>query len=145
MSPTQGTPARHFGVGFLFAGSEQGGESGLTNPWVVYEMGPSGMFLRWGARAIGDEADRAETFLESAYRPDLSMEACKRLAMRVCEHVLMGSDGQTGAIEMATLGRDEKGQPVFDRLSEKEIDEIRAMVLSEGSIVKSSSSEEEEG
>lgn len=143
---TQGTPARHFGVGFLFAGPRSGREaapitpsSSTTNdhrtsipPWVIYEMGPSGMFLRWDARAIGAGSDRAESFLESYYQPGLSLEACKRLAVQVCEqHVLTTG----GTIEMATLTRDAKGQAVFERLNEKEIEEIRQMVASEGGLV----------
>lgn len=70
----EGLPTRHFGVGFLFAGPEHAceapsllrmgtrteeekaataGGGGYPN-WVVYEMGPSGHFVRWSARAIGE-------------------------------------------------------------------------------------------
>jgi len=161
----EGLPARHFGVGFLLAGPELGyaspgctlspsSRSSRTAPvtappaWVLYEMGPSGLFLRWEARAIGEGSERAEALLERLYRPGLSLEEAKRLAVQVCDSVLYDQDqeeggggrsaeeeedekGQHPRLEVAVLARDAKGDPVLTRLEPAEVERLRAQVAEE--------------
>lgn len=158
----EGLPARHFGVGFLFAGPEveceapalleplvEGGregeemrKDGVYPPWVVYEMGPSGLFVRWSARAIGEGGEQAEALLEARYRPDMSLEACKRLAVQVCDTVLAASSPSAPLpssftarqeetienLEMACLTRDGNGRPFLKRLSDEELRQLRGRV-----------------
>lgn len=178
----EGLPARYFGVGFLFAGpltasraptpvdemnegdnpasSTDVGTSRPTKeasstypPWTVYEMGPSGLFVRWSARAIGERGDRAEALLESRYRPGLTLEDCQRLAIHICDSVMEDSSSsrvqtrpqhrheQTGRsqvtdpsretcafpdhLEMASLTRDKGGRARLRRLSDAEVRQLR--------------------
>ena len=158
----EGLPARHFGVGFLFAGPEvaceapallppfveggkedEGGrEERIYPPWVVYEMGPSGLFVRWSARAIGEGGEEAEALLEARHRPDMSLEACKQLAVQVCDTVLAASSPSAPPsssssarqeenienLEMACLKRDGNGRPFLQRLSDEELRQVRGRV-----------------
>ncbi len=159
----EGLPARHFGVGFLLAGPELGyaspgctlspnsgsSSSSSTAPatappaWVLYEMGPSGLFLRWEARAIGEGSERAEALLERLYRPGLSLEEAKRLAVQVCDSVLYDQEEegvgrrveeeedekeQHPNLEVAVLARDAKGDPVLTRVEPAEVERLRVQV-----------------
>ena len=128
-------------------------------PWVIYEMGPSGLFVRWSARAIGEGSDRAEALLEKQFHPDMSLEECKRLAVQVCESVLLASSlegrggerekeegGDEGSgvqmpqnLEMACLTRNAQGRPVFVRLSEEEVRGLRAHVTETMGLIDPSS------
>lgn len=159
----EGLPARHFGVGFLLAGPETGYASpgcslspaellqgderddvDVDRPappaWALYELGPSGLFLRWDARAIGEGAERAEALLERLYRPGLPLEEAKRLAVRVCDAVLDEEGGKGDGdgdgdgverppvLEVAVLARDAEGIPRLTRLASEEVRRLRAEV-----------------
>lgn len=173
----EGLPARHFGVGFLLAGPEAGyaspgcslspadvllpergseaereaggGSDGPAPPaWVLYEVGPSGLFLRWDARAIGEGSEKAEALLERLYRPGLPLEEAKRLAVRVCDAVLYQEERDGGeeekdneeeggaggggerppSLEMAVLARDARGNPRLTRLAPEEVKRLRDQV-----------------
>lgn len=166
----EGLPARHFGVGFLLAGPEKGyaspgcslspldqvkgrkekdkgkglSSSGPAPPaWVLYEMGPSGLFLRWEARAIGEGSERAEALLERLYKPGMSLEEAKRLAVHVADSVLFEEEGKGGerrkddeeeedgrplGLEMAVLARDDEGNPRLTRLGAGEVKRLRQQV-----------------
>ena len=167
----EGLPARHFGVGFLFAGpelaceapallqpfveggreggKEEGREGGVYPPWVVYEMGPSGLFVRWSARAIGEGGEQAEVLLETKYRPEMTLEECKRLAIQVCDSVLTVSSNERQEqqqqhlvenLEMACLTRDGQGRPCLQRLSDEEVRQLRGRVSETMGLVDVSSS-----
>ena len=115
------------------------------------------MYLRWDARAIGEGGDKAERLLEALYRPGLSLEEAKRLAVQVCDSVLAPGEEEDGGsaaketgdsegpsrprlgLEMAVLTRDAAGRPSVARLKEEEVKRLRAHVLETMGLVDPSS------
>ncbi len=70
-----GGMARPFGVALLLAGWDP--DSGPC----LFQTDPSGTFVAYGARAIGSGAEGAQTALQEAYRPDLTLAEAEALAL----------------------------------------------------------------
>lgn len=137
-------PERETGMEAGGSGSRSGSGGPAPPAWVLFEMGPSGLFLRWDARAIGEGSEKAEALLERLYSPDLPLEEAKRLAVRVCDAVLYqegrdegeeakedeggGGDERPPSLEMAVLARDARGNPRLTRLAPEEVQRLRDQV-----------------
>jgi 20S proteasome alpha/beta subunit len=126
----QPLPARHFGVGFLFAGYEPGTDptEGLSNKtcWSLYELDPTGIFVKWDARAVGDASERAEAMLNSEYRQGLSLPEAKKVALHIMDTILdVGAGTPSKAVEMSCLTRSKDGSLSFSRLTDDDIARLR--------------------
>lgn len=162
----QPLPARHFGVGFLFAGrsplphgslgsSDQEEEEGAGRAcWCLYELEPTGIFTRWEARAIGEACERAEALLDQECRPMMGLAEAQRAAVHVMDTVLDGVNGSANdaerRVELAVLTRQDDGHVILRRLSSEEVAALREQVknrrgLTAGPPPPPSSSKEEEG
>ncbi|CAM9602348.1 unnamed protein product, partial [Discosporangium mesarthrocarpum] len=87
--------SRPVGVALLLAGVDHRGP-------VLYHLDPSGAYLQWRARAIGEHGEDAEAKLEQAEYEGMSLREAMALVLRVFEAVL--KDGfSTDRLEMACL------------------------------------------
>ena len=77
-----GGMARPFGVALLLAGWDP--DSGPC----LFQTDPSGTFVAYGARAIGSGAEGAQTALQEAYRPDLTLAEAEALALATLKQVM---------------------------------------------------------
>ena len=73
---TQYAGVRPFGVSLILGGVD-GGSGGRPHMFLT---DPSGTYIQYDAVAIGSGADRALSFLEKSYRPDMSLEDASVLA-----------------------------------------------------------------
>ncbi len=67
---------RPFGVKLLFAGIEE-------NTPVLYETTPSGMYLRYLARAVGINSDKLNNDLDEQYKVNLSNKDAIKIGMKI--------------------------------------------------------------
>lgn len=77
-----GGMARPFGVALLLAGWDP--DAGPC----LFQTDPSGTFVAYGARAIGSGAEGAQTALQEAYRPDLSLAEAEVVALATLKQVM---------------------------------------------------------
>ena len=77
-----GGMARPFGVALLLAGWDP--DAGPC----LFQTDPSGTYVSYGARAIGSGAEGAQTALQEAYRPDLTLAEAEVLALATLKQVM---------------------------------------------------------
>ncbi|MER3601173.1 MAG: proteasome subunit alpha [Nitrososphaerota archaeon] len=72
---TQYGGVRPFGVAIIIAGVDSNGPA-------VYQVEPSGTYASYDAVSIGGGSDQVMEFLEKNYRPDMTLEQAKVLAVQ---------------------------------------------------------------
>jgi 20S proteasome subunit alpha 5 len=77
-----GGMARPFGVALLLAGWDP------DDGPCLFQTDPSGTYVSYGARAIGSGAEGAQTALQEAYRPDLTLAEAEVLALATLKQVM---------------------------------------------------------
>ena len=92
--------ARPFGVALLIAGVD------ATGP-KLYQTDPSGTFLEWQARAIGQGGDTAMTELKQSYHQNMSLVEAEKLVMKILKQV-MEEQITSENVEVCTVRTDSK-------------------------------------
>ena len=104
----------------------------------LYQSDPSGNYIGWQvfrfivfvmlkakmrskATAIGANSQTAHSILKSEYRPDLSLQEAKALALRVLKKILGVTTLSTDSIELLELTRAENDSIYMTRLSAEDL------------------------
>ncbi len=97
---TQNAGVRPFGVSLLVGGIDP------ENGTKLFMTDPSGAFWGYHACAIGNGAPNARDYLESNYKPDMSEEELKILALKTLSEVIDGELDET-RFEIAIVAEEE--------------------------------------
>ncbi|NCC71494.1 archaeal proteasome endopeptidase complex subunit alpha, partial [bacterium] len=100
---------RPFGVALLIGGIENGQA-------ILYQTSPSGIYMRFLARAVGQYGDKLNEEIEKEYTENLSKEEAIKLGLSLFKKV-MGDEYDSLRFDVAYLDMDEN----IIRLNEKEI------------------------
>lgn len=107
---TQHGGIRPFGVSLIIAGVDSTGPKLLTTD-------PSGSYRGYKARALGRNADTANTLLDEKYVEGLSLDDAIRLGIEAVD-AASGGEVTPATVKVAVIPSE---TPVFKRLSEEEI------------------------
>lgn len=124
---------RPLGVGLLIAAVE-------WPSFSLYELEPSGMFLRWSARAMGQGMEQAEALLEKDYQGEGStLQDCLKVALHIMDTVHTDTNTSTNTngsrpLEVAKLVVGEDGKPRLENISEQEISRARRELVTMGGV-----------
>jgi len=77
----EGKQARPFGVALLVAGVDENGP-------VLFNLDPSGTYIKYQAKAIGEGSESAQTVLAEQYNKSLTMVEAKKIALEVLKQVM---------------------------------------------------------
>lgn len=105
--------SRPFGVALLIAGIDENGPS-------LYHCDPSGTFIRYEAKAVGQASEGAQTTLQEEYHKQMTMEEAEVLALTILKQVMEYKINSTN-IEIGSIT---KKNPKFRIYSKEELDEI---------------------
>jgi len=119
--------SRPFGVSLLFAGWDEKGPQ-------LYHMDPSGTFIEYVAKAIGQGAEGANQSLKDIYpKPDsgevLLLNEAKKHSLKILKHVMENKMSNTN-VEMATVTK-EGDNIKFIKITEVELQDIITEIGSE--------------
>ena len=89
-------PSRPFGVALLLAGYDS------VHGAQLYNVGPSGTYTQWQAKAIGSGEEGAQNALQEEFKPDLSLQDAMKLAVKVLKQVMEEKISATN-VEVATV------------------------------------------
>jgi len=104
---TQLAGARPIGVALIIGGIEQNGNS-------LFLTDPSGTYIPYNAVAIGADSDRVTEFLKKHYKPEMTLEESKMLAI---SSINMVSDDAKGSehITISQIKSDTKQFEIVDK------------------------------
>ena len=104
---TQYAGARPIGVALIIGGVDQNGNS-------LFLTDPSGTFIPYNAVAIGADSDRVTEFLKKHYKPEMTLEESKMLAI---SSINMVSDDAKGSehIKISQIESDTKRFEIVDK------------------------------
>jgi len=103
----EATMSRPFGVALLVAGVDE------TGP-CLYNTDPSGTFVKFNAKAIGQGSDGAQAQLESSYNKSMTLLEAEVLALstlkQVMEEKINSSNVEIASVTTTTNGKGQKFQ-----------------------------------
>jgi len=104
---TQYAGARPIGVALIIGGVDQNGNS-------LFLTDPSGTYIPYNAVAIGADSDRVTEFLKKYYKPEMTLEESKMLAI---SSINMVSDDAKGSehIKISQIESDTKRFEIVDK------------------------------
>jgi len=104
---TQYAGARPIGVSLIIGGVDQNGNS-------LFLTDPSGTYIPYNAVAIGADSDRVTEFLKKHYKPEMTLEESKMLAI---SSINMVSDDAKGSehIKISQIESDTKRFEIVDK------------------------------
>ena len=104
---TQYAGARPIGVALIIGGVDQNGNS-------LFLTDPSGTYIPYNAVAIGADSDRVTEFLKKHYKPEMTLEESKMLAI---SSINMVSDDAKGSehIKISQIQSDTKRFEIVDK------------------------------
>jgi len=104
---TQYAGARPIGVALIIGGVDQNGNS-------LFLTDPSGTYIPYNAVAIGADSDRVTEFLKKHYKPEMTLEESKMLAI---SSINMVSDDAKGSehIKISQIESDTKRFEIVDK------------------------------
>ncbi|NWJ99777.1 archaeal proteasome endopeptidase complex subunit alpha [Marine Group I thaumarchaeote] len=104
---TQYAGARPIGVSLIIGGIDQNGNS-------LFLTDPSGTYIPYNAVAIGADSDRVTEFLKKYYKPEMTLEESKMLAI---SSINMVSDDAKGSehITISQIKSDTKQFEIVDK------------------------------
>ena len=104
---TQYAGARPIGVALIIGGVDQNGNS-------LFLTDPSGTYIPYNAVAIGADSDRVTEFLKKHYKPEMTLEESKMLAI---SSINMVSDDAKGSehITISQIKSDTKQFEIVDK------------------------------
>ena len=104
---TQYAGARPIGVALIIGGIDENGNS-------LFLTDPSGTYIPYNAVAIGADSDRVTEFLKKHYKPEMTLEESKMLAI---SSINMVSDDAKGSehIKISQIESDTKRFEIIDR------------------------------
>jgi len=111
---TQVGGMRPFGAAFLYAGHDN--EAG----YQLYSSDPSGNYVGWKAKAIGNNNEAANSYLKEKYKSDLSLEDGLDLAVQTLAKALTATL-TTEKIEIVTIVKRQDGSVRGRTLEEAEL------------------------
>lgn len=106
----EGGQARPFGVALLIAGVDEKGPA-------LYHTDPSGTYIRYEAKAIGDGSEGAQTVLQEQYNKSLTMAEAQKIALEILKQV-MEKKITSENVELAVITVDD---PVFRFCTTEEV------------------------
>mmetsp|Transcript_13634 Transcript_13634/g.59531 ORF Transcript_13634/g.59531 Transcript_13634/m.59531 type:complete len:253 (+) Transcript_13634:207-965(+) len=119
---TQFGGLRPFGVSFLFAGWDK------SSGFQLYQSDPSGNYAGWTATAIGANNQAAQAILKSEYAPSMSLNAARKLALKVLKQTMDSTILMPEKVEMCEVARAHEvpsEQHIrFRMASDKELEEL---------------------
>ena len=110
---TQSGGLRPFGVSLLVAGVDERGIS-------LYQTDPTGLFYRYKATAIGENAGDVEEKLKKHYKESMTVNDGLKLAIQILKEVL-DDKFNTNRIDAAIVKKD---SPLMKRVEKKEIEKL---------------------
>lgn len=110
---TQSGGLRPFGVSLLVAGVDERGIS-------LYQTDPTGLFYRYKATAIGENAGDVEEKLKKHYKESMTVNEGLKLAINILKEVL-GDKFNTNRIDAATVKEETQ---MMQRVEKKEIEKL---------------------
>lgn len=121
---TQFGGSRPFGVSFLYAGWDK------HHNFQLYQSDPSGNFGGWKATAIGSNNQNAQNYLNTDYKPGMSIAEAKKLAVNVLYKTMDTAAPSAESLEFTVVTKDKAGKIQHIALSQEEIqgllDEVAA-------------------
>jgi len=104
---TQYAGARPVGVALIIGGVDQNGNS-------LFLTDPSGTYIPYNAVAIGADSDRVTEFLKKHYKPEMTLEESKMLAISSINMVSDNADGSEH-ITISQIKSDTKQFEIVDK------------------------------
>jgi len=114
---TQVGGMRPFGAAFLYAGHDH--ESG----YQLYSSDPSGNYVGWKAKAIGNNNEAANSYLKEKYKDDITLDDGLDLAVQTLAKALTATL-TTEKIEIMTIVRRPDGTVKGRTLGEDELKKL---------------------
>ena len=104
---TQYAGARPIGVALIIGGVDQNGNS-------LFLTDPSGTYIPYNAVAIGADSDRVTEFLKKHYKPEMTLEESKMLAIASVN--MLSSDAKDSEhIKISQIKSDTKHYEIVDK------------------------------
>ena len=104
---TQYAGARPIGVALIIGGVDQNGNS-------LFLTDPSGTYIPYNAVAIGADSDRVTEFLKKHYKPEMTLEESKMLAIASVN--MLSSDAKdSDHIKISQIKSDTKHYEIVDK------------------------------
>jgi proteasome alpha subunit len=104
---TQYAGARPIGVALIIGGVDQNGNS-------LFLTDPSGTYIPYNAVAIGADSDRVTEFLKKHYKPEMTLEESKMLAISSINMVSNDAKGSEH-IKISQIESDTKRFEIVDK------------------------------
>lgn len=105
---------RPFGVSLLFAGWDN------RHGFQLYKCDPSGNYGGWKAICIGNNNSTAQSILKTDWKDELDMEAGTKLTLKILNKTLDVQKLSEDRFELGLLKLDDKNQPKFNYMPQKE-------------------------
>lgn len=109
----EGGQARPFGVALLVAGVDEKGP-------VLFHTDPSGTYIKYEAKAIGEGSEGAQSVLTEQYNKSLTLAEAKKICMEVLKQV-MEKKISSENVEMAVVTVDD---PNFRFCTQQEVQAV---------------------
>jgi len=104
---TQYAGARPIGVALIIGGIDENGNS-------LFLTDPSGTYIPYNAVAIGADSDRVTEFLKKHYKPEMTLEESKMLAI-ASVNMLSGDEKDSDHIKISQIKSDTKHYEIVDK------------------------------
>ena len=104
---TQYAGARPIGVSLIIGGIDENGNS-------LFLTDPSGTYIPYNAVAIGADSDRVTEFLKKHYKPEMTLEESKMLAI-ASVNMLSGDAKDSEHIKISQIKSDTKHYEIVDK------------------------------
>ena len=104
---TQYAGARPIGVALIIGGIDENGNS-------LFLTDPSGTYIPYNAVAIGADSDRVTEFLKKHYKPEMTLEESKMLAISSV-NMLSGDAKDSEHIKISQIKSDTKQYEIVDK------------------------------